>query len=237
MLSKLVALLGILLYIPNMIPRAEAFQQLRPTSCNLRQSALRNHYFRTAVKAFPLEDVVLIEHSSLGIRRGMRWDEATKTFQQGALSESVKQTQLLNFFKNCFVPSGAISSDYYTYSLWRSAQRFVSATSSVFGTQALLLALGFKSNKIGIAAATTWVLKDALGKVSRIFWASKHGRKFDSDAKKWRFRSSILFATGNGLEIFTYIVPSMFLVSYPHIGVFVSAEFMVTVRVIIMPLN
>lgn len=156
---------------------------------------------------------ILIEHSNLGIKRAMRWDESSKTFQQYALHESVKQTPLLNFFKNCFVPSGAISSDYYTYSLWRLAQRFVSATSSVFGTQALLLALGFKSNRIGIAAATTWVLKDALGKVSRIFWASKHGRKFDSDAKKWRFRSSILFATGNGLEIFTYIVPSMFLVS------------------------
>ena len=56
-----------------------------------------------------------------------------------------------------------------------------------------------------------WVLKDALGKVSRIIWASMNGRKFDSDAKKWRFRSSLLFALGNGLEIVTYMVPSMFL--------------------------
>ena len=118
---------------------------------------------------------------------------------------------MVNLIKSCFIPSGEITSDYYRYSMWRLAQRFVSATCSVFGTQALLLALGFKKEKIGIAAATTWVLKDALGKFSRIFWASKHGRKFDSDAKKWRFRSSILFAAGNALEIFTYIVPSLFL--------------------------
>jgi hypothetical protein len=66
---------------------------------------------------------------------------------------------------------------------------------------------------LGIAAVTTWVLKDALGKISRIVWASKHGRKFDSDAKKWRYRSSILYAAGNGFEILTYLLPSTFLVS------------------------
>jgi Vitamin B6 photo-protection and homoeostasis len=213
MISRVVALVGLLLCIVDMIPKLDAFHHScsAPLKCQL--SGTKNSRLLTTMSAFPLEDAVLIEHSNLGIKKAMRWDDSTNSFQQYALSESVKQTPLLNFFKNCFVPSGAISSDYYTYSLWRSAQRFVSATSSVFGTQALLLALGFKSNRIGIAAATTWVLKDALGKVSRIFWASKHGRKFDSDAKKWRFRSSILFATGNGLEIFTYIVPSMFLVS------------------------
>ena len=55
------------------------------------------------------------------------------------------------------------------------------------------------------------MLKDALGKIARIFWASRNGRKFDCDAKKWRFRSSLLYAMGNGLEILTYMFPSLFL--------------------------
>ena len=55
--------------------------------------------------------------------------------------------------------------------------------------QALLLALGIKSRRLGAAAAMSWVLKDALGKFGRILWASKMGRRFDSDAKRWRFRS------------------------------------------------
>jgi Vitamin B6 photo-protection and homoeostasis len=42
-------------------------------------------------------------------------------------------------------------------------------------------------------------------------WASKMGLRFDGDAKRWRFRSAFVFATGNGLEIATYIFPSMFL--------------------------
>ena len=54
-----------------------------------------------------------------------------------------------NFLKSCFVPAGELSSDYFNYSFWRIAQRLISATNNVFGTQALLLALGFKTNKIG----------------------------------------------------------------------------------------
>lgn len=64
-----------------------------------------------------------------------------------------------------------------------------------------------------MAAATAWVLKDCLGKVSRIFWASVNGRKFDGDAKKWRFRASLLFVLGSALEIVTYVFPAFFLVT------------------------
>ena len=117
-----------------------------------------------------------------------------------------------NSLANNFIPSGDISPDYFTYTKWRCMQRFVAGTSSVFGTQALVMALGVKSNKaLGIAAGTMWVMKDALGKVSRILWASNYGRKFDQDSKKWRFRSSIIFATGSLFEILTYLRPQFFL--------------------------
>ena len=89
----------------------------------------------------------------------------------------------------------------------------------MFGTQSLLLGLG-KQNKrfspsgasaLGLSAVLNWVLKDALGKIVRMVWASKMGRKFDPDAKRWRYRSSLLFALGNGLEVMTYVYPSLFL--------------------------
>lgn len=64
-----------------------------------------------------------------------------------------------------------------------------------------------------MAAATVWVLKDCLGKVSRILWATVNGGKFDADAKKWRFRASLLFVAGNALEVMTYLTPSLFLVT------------------------
>jgi hypothetical protein len=37
------------------------------------------------------------------------------------------------------------------------------------------------------------------------------GRRFDSDAKRWRFRASLVYALGNYLEIVTYINPTLFL--------------------------
>jgi hypothetical protein len=117
-----------------------------------------------------------------------------------------------------YIPEG-VTSNYYNFSKWRILQRYISANVHVLTTQSLLMGLGIKSAKggsraasLGVSAAVNWVLKDALGKISRMVWASRMGRKFDSDAKRWRFRSSILFATGSGLEVVTYLYPHWFLV-------------------------
>lgn len=129
-------------------------------------------------------------------------------------SPSASRASLQHLLRRSFLPGGEMTPDYYRYTLWRVAQRFVSSTSSVFGTQALLLALGVKQRQhLGISAATMWVLKDALGKFSRVFWASRNGRRFDSDAKKWRFRSALLYSLGNLLEVLTYLLPSLFLLT------------------------
>ena len=92
---------------------------------------------------------------------------------------------------------------------WRILQRFINANVHVIGTQSLLMGLrGMQrvssslvvakggGGMLGAAAATNWVLKDTLGKIVRMIWASKMGRKFDPDAKRWRFRSSLIYALG-----------------------------------------
>ena len=113
-----------------------------------------------------------------------------------------------------FLPAG-VTPNYYRFMRWRVLQRFVNANLHVFGTQSLLMGLGIKSSssQLGaLSAALKWVLKDALGKIVRMTWASRMGRRFDSDAKRWRFRSAYVYAMGNFLEITTYIIPNMFLV-------------------------
>lgn len=112
-----------------------------------------------------------------------------------------------------FLPSG-VTPNYYKFMRWRVLQRFVNANLHVFGTQSLLLGLNIKSSssQLGaLSAALKWVLKDALGKIVRMLWASQMGRRFDSDAKRWRYRSAFCFAAGNGLEIVTFIFPQLFL--------------------------
>ena len=154
----------------------------------------------------------LYEFDDIGVRRQVSWADDSVGFKApNGLSIPLFRESMWRIFVNTFVPPEKMGHDYYNYTYWRMAQRLLSAQTSVFGTQSLLMALGIKQDKLGIAAATTWVLKDALGKCSRMFWASQHGRRFDVDAKRWRFRSAILFATGNALEIITFIFPPMFL--------------------------
>ena len=130
------------------------------------------------------------------------------------------------FLHSAFVPEG-VSPSYYGYVRWRLLQRFVNANVHVIGTQSLLMGLrgmqqggriavetattGGTTATLGAAAATNWVLKDTLGKVVRMAWASRMGRKFDPDAKRWRFRASLIYALGNGLEVCTYLHPRYFL--------------------------
>ena len=117
----------------------------------------------------------------------------------------------LSYLSHFFIPS-SVTPSYYTYIRWRILQRFINAIVHVLGTQSLLMGLGLKSSKVGFASASlTWVCKDALGKIARMIWASKMGQKFDSDAKRWRFRSSLVFALGNGLEICALAFPKFFL--------------------------
>lgn len=136
----------------------------------------------------------------------------TSTFDSSYSNFILKQwnKSILPILRHSFLPEGVYPS-YYRFIRWRIVQRFVNANVHVFGTQSLLMGLGLKTHNLGLSAALNWVLKDALGKIVRMMWASKMGRKFDSDAKRWRFRSSLVFAVGNALEIVTYICPSLFL--------------------------
>lgn len=152
----------------------------------------------------------LVEYDEWNNVKEFAWDESKQQMLSFHPNQSKHKT-LTTFLNDCFIPSGDLTIHYYRYVFWRAIQRFLNATNHVFGTQALLLALGLKKNRIGTAAAITWVLKDALGKVSRILWASSYGRRFDLDAKKWRFRSGMIYAVGNALEVMTYLFPSMFL--------------------------
>jgi Vitamin B6 photo-protection and homoeostasis len=159
-----------------------------------------------------------------GDRRGIEWDERRRVFRLNEWehaeterrmnakergSEFVRRRKM--FFLRAFFPED-VTPDYYSFTAWRFAQRCVSATVGVFGTQALLLALGVKAGRIGQAAAISWVLKDGLGRVGKMLWASGMGKDFDVDPKRWRFRSALLYAMGNGMEIVTQIFPASFLV-------------------------
>ena len=145
----------------------------------------------------------------------------SKTTPFKSLNDSIRP-----FLSSAFLPEG-VNDSYFNYMRWRFLQRFVNANLHVIGTQSLLLGLGLKSqsSSLGVSAALNWVLKDALGKIARMLWASRMGRRFDSDAKRWRFRASLLYAFGNYLEIVTYINPQLFLLWASLANIFKQSKF------------
>jgi glutamate N-acetyltransferase/amino-acid N-acetyltransferase len=105
-----------------------------------------------------------------------------------------------------------VTPDYWEWCKWRATHRIFSSMASVFGTQSLLLAIGVGAKRtLPAAAAINWVLKDGLGRLGRLSVATKFGESFDSDLKRFRFSSSLLYATSLSLDFLTPLFPHYFL--------------------------
>ena len=70
------------------------------------------------------------------------------------------------------------------------------------------------------AAAYTWVLKDGIGQFGGILFASRYGKNFDEDVKKWRFMAMIALNISIFIEIMTLKFPHHFLLlaSFANVG-------------------
>jgi glutamate N-acetyltransferase/amino-acid N-acetyltransferase len=62
------------------------------------------------------------------------------------------------------------------------------------------------------AAAYQWVLKDGIGTLGAILFASKFGKNFDADIKKFRFLSILALNISLWIEITTLVFPQHFLI-------------------------
>lgn len=191
-----------------------------------RDSSILQPFFATAAAAFfPAMTTLSIAAYDVngGDRRGVEWDNESKSFVLKEWEHTENERRMpprqrfgeflrrrRQFLTRAFFPDD-VTPDYYSFTIWRFAQRCVSSTIGVFGTSSLLYALGVRSGRIGQAAAISWVLKDGLGRVGKMVWAGSMSKDFDVDPKRWRFRSALLFALGNGLEIVTQIFPASFL--------------------------
>ena len=69
--------------------------------------------------------------------------------------------------------------------------------------QSLLYAVGLGAGSIPMAAALNWVIKDGLGQLGGVLFASYLGtsQAFDSNPKKWRFVSSLSMDASTLMEV------------------------------------
>jgi len=71
--------------------------------------------------------------------------------------------------------------------------------------------VGHEYFAIGGAAAINWVLKDGIGMMGKITFASKYSHLFDVNPMKWRLIGDLMHNLGAGLELCTIVWPNKFL--------------------------
>ena len=115
--------------------------------------------------------------------------------------------------RDAFLPSaGSVTEDYWEYARFRFYQRCASSCITVFATQQMLQAVGLgATRRLPAAAAVNWVLKDGLGRLGKLSVATNFGREFDSDVKRFRFTSSVVYDCASLVEMLTPFYPKRFL--------------------------
>jgi len=115
--------------------------------------------------------------------------------------------------RDAFLPAQeSVTEDYWEYARFRFYQRAASSCITVFATQQMLQAIGLgATRRLPAAAAVNWVLKDGLGRLGKLSVATNFGREFDSDVKRFRFTSSVVYDCASLVEMLTPFYPKRFL--------------------------
>ncbi|CAI0458514.1 unnamed protein product [Linum tenue] len=113
--------------------------------------------------------------------------------------------------RNVFIPK-RVTENYMQYVKWKLLHRVFSSALQVLATQAMFRAIGIGfSRSLPSAAAFNWVLKDGLGRLSRCIYTASLASAFDTNLKRVRFSTSVMFSLSIGVEMLTPVFPQYFL--------------------------
>ncbi|KAI1297035.1 hypothetical protein EDD11_007245 [Mortierella claussenii] len=122
-----------------------------------------------------------------------------------------------------FLPKGfpdSVTPNYWPFAKWQFVHNVAGSVTAVISTQSLLFAMGLGAGSIPMAAALNWIIKDGLGQLGGVVYASFVSDKFDSEPKRFRFQATVAMQGANVLELLTPLWPGYFLIiaSISNIG-------------------
>lgn len=100
---------------------------------------------------------------------------------------------------------------YAEFAAWHALSATASAAGGVLAMQSLLYAVGLGAGAVPVAGAVNWVLKDGVGQLGGMLFASATATRFDSDPKRWRVLAGVALDAACLLEIATAAAPAAFL--------------------------
>jgi hypothetical protein len=115
-------------------------------------------------------------------------------------------------FRALFLPEGypqSVSSDYTQYQICDSIQALCSSVTGTLSTRAILKGVGVgEAEATALGGLLQWVLRDGVGMVGRIAFATVISSDLDHDAKRWRLAADITNDAGLLLEILSSHLPT-----------------------------
>eukprot|EP01028_Stygiella_incarcerata_P014522 TRINITY_DN9771_c0_g2_i2.p1 TRINITY_DN9771_c0_g2~~TRINITY_DN9771_c0_g2_i2.p1 ORF type:complete len:534 (+),score=122.20 TRINITY_DN9771_c0_g2_i2:97-1698(+) len=105
----------------------------------------------------------------------------------------------------------SVSKSYSSYARFFFLQQVTGTIAGSISVQALLHAVGLKKGTIPVAAALNWVVKNGVGQLGGLFFASRIGKRFDSESKRLIFQSMCALQVATAIECLTPAKPQWFL--------------------------
>ncbi|XP_022893666.1 protein root UVB sensitive 5 isoform X1 [Olea europaea var. sylvestris] len=125
---------------------------------------------------------------------------------------------LPKIIKDFVLPSGfpeSVSDDYLDYILLQFPTNVTGWICHTLVTSSLLKAVGVGSfsgtTAAASAAAISWVSKDGIGAIGRLFIGGRFGDLFDDDPRQWRLYADFIGSAGSIFDLSTQLYPSYFL--------------------------
>jgi hypothetical protein len=100
---------------------------------------------------------------------------------------------------------------YPRYVAWYMGGAVFGTALGVLSMQSLLSAVGVGVGAVPAAAALNWVLKDGLGQLGGIAFASLVNQRFDAEPRRWRLKAALALDLSTLLEVLTPFFPGYFL--------------------------
>lgn len=150
----------------------------------------------------------------------------TKVIHPLTIQEKIKLST--ESFVSHLLPKGyphTVATNYDKFVLCQMISAFLSSAGGVLSMQSLLYAAGLGASSLPLAATLNWIIKDGLGQLGGVLFASFINNRFDADPKRWRFLASIALEISNCIEIISPFFPNyfLFLASFANFGKNVSA--------------
>jgi hypothetical protein len=163
-----------------------------------------------------------------------------RTFKKVEDKESVlrKTQQLADQAVSYILPKGyphSVRNGYSTFIKGQITSNTLSTAAGVLSMQSLLYAMSIgmgvgsggmdsAGGSLALAATLNWVIKDGLGQLGGVVFASFVSNRFDADPKRWRLLATLSMDLASFIELLTPLAPAYFLLiaSVANIGKNVS---------------